>query len=100
AAIATRDAIAIEPGDTLAQVRAKERALARLDSSDASLTPWKTACDLWCSAWFNDRHRRERVPFSPLMDAAFGRGGLPDHLARPMLDEARAVATKERFFHW
>ncbi len=47
-ALAIRNAIASEPGDTLAQVRAKEQALARLAGS-GSLVRWKTACDAWCS---------------------------------------------------
>ena len=39
---------------TLEQVRAKERALARLDRDDTELTRWKRVADMWCSGWFRD----------------------------------------------
>jgi hypothetical protein len=100
-AAATRDAIAVEPGNTLAEVRAKEAALSRLSTSNAALARWKDACNLWCASWFTPRdRRRRRAPFGPLMDSIFGRGSLPDHLLIPILDEARAAAARERFFHW
>jgi Eco57I restriction-modification methylase len=96
--IATRQSIATEPGDTLAQVRAKEQALARLEHEAIDLSRWKQACDLWCSAWFRDR--RDLPPFHALMDAIFGRGPLPGRVSTPILDEARATADRARFFHW
>jgi len=101
-AIAVRSRIAMEPGDTLEQVRAKEKALASLRAGGALLGQWKDVCDLWCAAWFRDRRGRLRgsVPFGALVDELFGRGGLPSHIASPMILGARDIATRERFFHW
>jgi hypothetical protein len=108
-AIAIRDAIAVEPGETLAQVRSKEQALAQLMSARTSLSRWKAACDLWCAMWYQPRAptrklgdggARGRPPFGPLLDALLDRGGLPDHVAAPFLEEARETASRERFFHW
>jgi hypothetical protein len=100
-ALAIRRSIAVEPGDTLIQVRAKEHALTRLAQENAPLARWKRACDLWCSYWFPPASRRRiAVPFGPLADAIFGRGSLPPHLAAPVLDDVRSVAEREKFFHW
>jgi N-6 DNA Methylase/Eco57I restriction-modification methylase len=99
-AICVRSAIALEPGDTLAQVRAKERALAQL-WRERSQTQWKDVCDLWCASWFWNRERaRPRVPFGSLVDASFGRSALPDRITAPLVADARASAARERFFHW
>ncbi len=98
-AIGTRETIALEPGDTVSQIRAKEQALARVTSTEGSLARWKAACDLWCAAWFGDTRSR-RPGITALVDVLFGRGGLPAHIAVPLLDEARAIAARERFFHW
>jgi hypothetical protein len=105
-AIATRQSIAMEPGDTLAQVRAKEHSLARLEEEATGIPRWKRACDLWCAAWFRDtavssaNGHRPRPPFHSVLDAIFERGPLPDHISRPILDAAKAIAERERFFHW
>jgi hypothetical protein len=100
AAIATSNAIATEPGDTLLQIRAKEHALAHLGASDAALSRWKQACDLWCAAWLVGREHRNGPPFGPLMDTLFGRVTLPAHLTSPILEHASRLAQVERFFHW
>jgi hypothetical protein len=101
-AISVRSAIALEPGDTLAQVRAKERALAQLISERSQVTRWKDACDLWCAAWFRDREHdgAPSVPFGSLVDVLFERSVLPDRTTAPIVAEARACAERERFFHW
>jgi hypothetical protein len=97
-AIGTREAIAREPDDTVSQVREKEHALQRLMSPDGSLARWKEACNLWCAAWFGDAGRRPGI--AALVDVVFDRGGLPAHVAAPRREEARAIAERERFFHW
>lgn len=100
-AITTREAIAIEPGDTLAQVRAKEQALARLASGRGALARWKSACDLWCAAWFTETTAGlGRAGRAALLAAVLERGDLPTHVAAPFLEEAAALAARERFFHW
>ena len=101
--IGIRQAIALEPADTLDHVRAKERALAMLTCEDAPLARWKAVSDLWCSGWFCDTDDRGRLrsAFSPLVEALLtGNPTLPAHLAEPMLRQARDIAGRERFFHW
>jgi hypothetical protein len=99
--IGAREAIATEPGDTLAQVRVKEAALARLAGAHGPLAQWKNACDLWCAQFFDEsRAARLRPPFGPLADALFGRSTLPPHIVDPILQRANQLAQHERFFHW
>jgi len=100
-AIGAREAIATEPGDTLAQVRAKEAALARLAGANGQLARWKRACDLWCAQFFDDaRTAGSRPPFAPLADTIFRRPTLPPRIVDPILERARHTAGEERFFHW
>ncbi|HET7218644.1 MAG TPA: N-6 DNA methylase [Vicinamibacterales bacterium] len=99
AAIGTREAIANEPGDTLAQVRGKEAALARLAGARGQLAQWKDACDVWCARFF-EAPQTPSPPFGPLADALFGRHTLPPHVVEPILERARRIAAQERFFHW
>ena len=98
--IAAREAIANEPGDTIAAVRAKERSLARLTAPDAPLARLKDASDAWCAWWFRERAQQGAPAFAPLLDSLAGRGVLPDHVAAPMLEALRQTAIEGRFFHW
>ena len=54
AAIAARESLAGDPGDTVDQVRAKERLMASLVRDDAPLARFRRAADLWCAGWFDD----------------------------------------------
>jgi len=100
-AIAVRSRIALEPGDTLEQVRAKEHAFAALTSERSAIEKWKEVCDGWCAAWFADHgHLRVNVPFAALADQILGRGTVAERLAAPMIQACRTVAARERFFHW
>jgi hypothetical protein len=98
---AVRVAIAEEPGDTIEQVRAKERALARLHTS-GGLAPWMAVADLWCAAWFDDtRGPALRAAFGALADRLLrGEVSLPENLAESLRERARAIAAREQFFHW
>ena len=99
--IAVRSRIATEPGDTLNQVRAKERALTTLHRDGSAVERWKDVCDAWCGVWFRARARRqEPLPFGAVADQILGRGSLPGHVAAPILAATRTVAARERFFHW
>jgi hypothetical protein len=105
ATISTRLSIATDPGDTLEQVRSKERLMALLMNDGAPLGRWKRAADLWCSGWFHDgpsASARERTTmFGALLDDILGRGAvLPSRIASPLLHQVRATAERERFFHW
>ncbi len=102
-AIAVRAAVAREPGDTLAQVRNKERALAGLELGDSALGRWKRVADIWCSGWFREsRSRGElRSAFHALTEAVMtGRSSLPRQTLNRMLAETEQVASSGRFFHW
>ena len=64
-----RRILALGPGDTLEQVRAKERALARLEQDDSGLPRWKRVADAWCAVWFQDAAARaeSRTSFPEVM---------------------------------
>ncbi len=100
-AIAVRSRIAMEPGDSIEQVRAKEHALTALTNAGTPVERWKDVCDLWCAEWFGEHGRRRvSVPFGALADEILGRGSLPGHVAAPLVGAAKAIAARERFFHW
>ena len=70
AAIAARESLAGDPGDTVDQVRAKERLMASLVRDDAPLARFRRAADLWCAAWFDDAppataRQRSTRPLAP-----------------------------------
>jgi Eco57I restriction-modification methylase len=105
-----RRSLAVDPGDTLEQVRQKERTLALLDR-DGPLGRWKAVADLWCARWFPppedpaavERLRAAQKPgvFAAATDELVGRrSSLPEHLSHPLLKDAAAAAGRERFFHW
>jgi hypothetical protein len=99
-AVPVRFAIAREPNETLEQVRAKERALARLDREDSMVTRWRRVADLWCAHWFT-QDRPTAPLFGALADHILtGRSALPDHFMRPIMERAHGVARRHRFFHW
>ena len=105
ATIATRLSITTGPGDTLEQVRAKERLMASLTNEAAPLGRWKRAADLWCAGWFDDlrpaTRRAQAALFGALLDAVLERGGvLPEHTSSRLLERAGTAARRERFFHW
>jgi hypothetical protein len=101
-AVQTRLELADQKDDSAAIVRAKEKALAMLQSPDGPLGRYMHALDLWCSGWFwPDHHRPDRGTFADLMDQALGRGGsLPQRIGKDLLETSRAVASRHRFFHW
>ena len=102
ATIGRRLSIANDPGDTIEQVRGKERLMASLTHEGAPLTRWKAAADLWCSAWFHEDPSRLRGgAFGAVLDEMLGRGAiLPRHVSAPLVDASRRAAERERFFHW
>ncbi len=91
-----------DPGDTIEEVRSKERLLVSLRQPDTPLMTWHRIADLWCSAWFAHASTgRVQLPFGPLVDELLGRdASLPDHISRPFFDHARETARREQFFHW
>ena len=102
-AVTVRMELALGPGDTLDQVRAKERALAHLDGVDSRLQRWRRVADIWCSGWFQDDQDRLalRTAFRTLMDSVLtGRSALSGRTTERLLRAADAVAAERRFFHW
>jgi hypothetical protein len=101
-ALPVRFSLEATPNDTLAQVRAKERAFADLTSRDAVLSRWKRVAHLWCAAWFaagNDAPPASA--FGSLSDAALtGRSALPQRTTSRCLEEADAIGEARRLFHW
>ncbi len=106
ATVGPRLAIAGEAGDTIAQVRDKERRLSRLLDAGSPLARWKEIADLWCAQWFADAaapstSRAARRTFEVLVDEIVGRAPvLSSRTSEPLRAAAREVAARERFFHW
>ncbi len=99
--IGPRLSIARDPGDTIDQVRMKERTLAGLAAPEGPLARWREVADAWCASWFGPKARVSAAVFGSLADAILGRpGGLPRHTAETLRQQARATAAAERFFHW
>ncbi|HEX4348048.1 MAG TPA: N-6 DNA methylase [Vicinamibacterales bacterium] len=100
-ALPSRFALADGPSDTVEQVRAKERALAALNSDETALAKWKRVADLWCAGWFVRDARLPSSVFGALTDVVLsGTGALPAGTAARHLEQAGAVAAAKRFFHW
>ena len=102
AALPVRFSLADLPGDTIEQVRTKERALAALNGRDTSLSKWKRVADVWCAPWFG--RADDFVPataFGALSDAILtGAGALPPKASRQYLEMTAAIARSHRLFHW
>jgi hypothetical protein len=99
--VAPRIALAIDPADTVAQIRAKEQLLVSLQHPDGPIARWRTVADLWCAEWFRRGRRLTPATFAALADRVLGRGSvLPARLTDSLLQEASERAQHERFFHW
>lgn len=98
--VGPRLALASGPGDTLQQVRDKERLLASLGNQAALVSRWKAVADLWCAGWY-PLGRESAAVFTALADELLGRAvALPRHLSSRLLASARDTAGREAFFHW
>ncbi|HXH07798.1 MAG TPA: N-6 DNA methylase, partial [Vicinamibacterales bacterium] len=100
-ALGVRLALASQPDDTPASVEHKERALAELASDAGPLAGMRAAADLWCAFWFWGEGGPGPAEAGALVDHAAGRPTtLPPARAASMMARGRAVAARERFFHW
>jgi len=101
-AVLARRRLALEPGDTLAAVRQKERQLAALGAEGGPLARWKSAANLWCAAWFwPDGASPDGALVRDLAQAALaGHSSLPERTRREWLARMGAVAAERHFFHW
>jgi hypothetical protein len=102
ATVGPRLSLACDPGDTIEQVRAKERLWLSLQQGEAPLTSWKAVSDLWCAEWFREKRSTGKGgTFNALVDELLERPAmLPRHVTSPLLREAAVIAERERFFHW
>jgi hypothetical protein len=101
-ALPVRFSLESVPGDTIAHVREKETALAKLRQQDSGLSRWRRIADLWCACWFRSGDRQlPAEAFGALSDAILsGRGALPPRATAEYLAVAGETADAHRFFHW
>jgi hypothetical protein len=100
--VATRIRLATEPDASAAVVRAKEEALTALRARGTGLHRWSRALDLWCCGWFWENGSvPDRGTFQELAAGILGRRSvLAAHIGAPLLAQADAIATRQRFLHW
>jgi Eco57I restriction-modification methylase len=101
--IVPRWGLALEPDDSAAVVRRKERVIDDLAGTAAPLAAWRALADAWCAAWFwpTDVPRMTRRAWPAFSASVRGAAsGLPDRLERQWRAAASAVAERKRFFHW
>ncbi len=99
-ALPVRFSLALDPNNTVAQVRAKERALVSLTAPGSPLERWTRVADLWCAAWFASPPLAAST-FATLADAVLtGQCTLPANTVRDLLARSAAAAASRRLFHW
>ena len=98
-ALPVRFSLESTPDDTLAQVRAKERAHAAATARDGALSRWKRVAHVWCAAWFS-----AAMPASAFASTSdfllHGSSALPRRAVERFAFEADAAAAAHGFFHW
>jgi len=101
-AIQIRLRLTLEPDDTAAIVREKERTLAALHGKDSSLATWSRLLDLWCAGWFwSNGAPPDRATFRELTARLLeSRCALPERLCSQFLSHSDATAERCRFHHW
>ncbi|MGH8722652.1 MAG: Eco57I restriction-modification methylase domain-containing protein, partial [Burkholderiales bacterium] len=93
--------LALEPGDTAAAVRDKERALAALTAPGTTLGRWKTAADLWCGGVFWPDDGLSPGMYADVLAALLDRhAALAERQRSQLVEAATSLAREHRFFHW
>jgi hypothetical protein len=97
-----RTRLALEPDDTAAIVRQKERTLAMLSQSPTLVNRWRRVLDLWCAGWFWDNAEPpDRGTFGELVQQVLrDRSALSERVSRPFLERASQIGATHRFLHW
>ena len=100
-ALPLRFSLEAMPGDTLEEVRAKERAFVGL-ARDSRLSLWKRIANLWVSSWFADGEPRvlARAFQSLADDVLAGVRTLNASSVERFLQRSDEAAATHRFFHW
>jgi N-6 DNA Methylase len=100
AVVPERHRLALDPSDTPAAVRAKERRLQRLEAADGASTHWARAADIWCGLAL----RRGRVSSGLYADLQRHSAGLdtalPSRDVARVADEHVAAARAMGAIHW
>jgi hypothetical protein len=88
--------------ETLADVKAKEQALAMLGRRETELSRWKRVADLWCACFLgSDGGSIPASAFCDLSDAVLsGAGALPRSMQQRYLEQAASATRARRLFHW
>lgn len=93
--------LALEPSDSLAAVKNKERSLAELSRADGVIARWTAGADAWCAAvlW------PESPPSAGIVNewvgaATGGATSLPAASLRASLERARSIAASHGALHW
>ncbi len=99
ATLVSRLAMAAQPDDSAAAVRAKERTLAAIAGRSGPLAAWRRLADAWCAAWFWTDG--PAPPWTALYATARdGSSGVPAALEHRWLESIETICARERFFHW
>jgi hypothetical protein len=101
-AIRVRVQLTMQPDDSAAIVREKERTLAALNARGSSLATWSRLLDLWCAGWFwTDGTAPDRGTFRELTAQLLeGACALPGRICANLLGHSEAIAARCRFHHW
>ncbi len=101
-AIRVRLQLTMQPDDTAAIVREKERTLAALNANHSSLTTWSRLLDLWCAGWFwTNGPPPDRGTFRELAARLLdGACALPERICSQFLNQSDTTAARRRFHHW
>src|SRR4030095_13648664 len=101
-AIQIRLRLTLEPDDTAAIVREKERTLTALHAKDSSLATWSRLLDLWCAGWFwSNGAPPDRATFRELTARLLVRTcALTRRMRSQFLTHSDATAERCRFHHW
>jgi len=94
--------LALQPSDSLAVVKDKERALAHLSRPDGPIARWTAAADAWCAArlWPVGATPSPGVISEWIAAATGAPTTLPGAQLHASLSRAREVAASHGVFHW
>lgn len=101
-AVRTRGRLALDPDDSAAVVRGKEKTLAALQAPDSPLGRWRRVLDVWCAGWFW-QHGTPPGPglFAELCERVLhDRSTLPGRTTDVFLEQAARLAARLHFHHW
>ncbi|HTM02285.1 MAG TPA: N-6 DNA methylase [Vicinamibacterales bacterium] len=101
-AVRVRTRLALEPDESAAIVRDKERTLNALAAATSPLGRWTRVLDLWCAGWFWDDGRApDRTTSADLVQRILNNAAaLPESVSDPLLVKAGHIAVQHRFLHW